>query len=77
MTAENIKTGLTERILTSGKVILFNRKKEDSKAISGANCASYLGEPLKDQERTFGVLAVQSYRKDIIYEESDKNVLMG
>lgn len=76
MTEENIKTGLTERILTNGEVILFNRKKEDSQATSGTNCASYLGVPLKDQERTFGVLAVQSYRKDIIYEESDKNVLM-
>ncbi len=76
MTEENIKTGLTERILSSGEVILFNRKKEDSKAISGFDCASYLGVPLKDQNRTFGVLAVQSYRKDIIYEESDKNVLM-
>lgn len=76
MTEENIKIGLTERILTSGEVILFNRKKEDSKAITGSDCTSYLGVPLKNQHRTFGVLAVQSYTKDIIYEESDKNILM-
>lgn len=76
MSYENKKNGLTERILIDGEVILFNRKKEDSRAKSGSDCASYLGVPLKDQERTFGVLAVQSYRKDIIYKESDKNVLM-
>lgn len=76
MTEENIKTGLTERILTNGEVILFNRKKEDIKAITGSDCASYLGVPLKDKHRTFGVLAVQSYTKDIIYEESDRNILM-
>lgn len=76
MNEANIKTGLTERILSSGEVILFNRKKEDTKAKTGSDCASYLGVPLRDHGRTFGVLAVQSYRKDIIYEESDKNVLI-
>jgi len=70
------KIGLTEKILNSGEVIFFNRKKEQSKAKAGIECTSYLGVPLKDKTRTFGVLAVQSYRKDIIYSKTDKKVLV-
>jgi len=76
MTEESIKTGLTERILSSGEIILFNEKDESNDIFTGTICASYLGVPLKDKDKIFGVLAVQSYRKDIIYKESDKNVLM-
>ncbi len=73
---ENKKRGLTEQILMTGKVIHFNRKKEDDEAKNGTDCASYLGVPLKDQDRTFGVLAVQSYQNDIVYDDRDKKVLM-
>jgi len=69
------KVGLTEKILITGKVIFFNRRKEYNRAEAGTECASYLGVPLKDKKRTFGVLAVQSYREDIIYDETDKKVL--
>jgi len=73
---KNKKIGLTEKILMQGKVVHFNRNQEDDQAISGTDCASFLGVPLKDNNRTFGVLAVQSYQKDIIYDETDKKVLM-
>ncbi|MDQ7048986.1 MAG: EAL domain-containing protein [Enterobacterales bacterium] len=76
MTENNKKIGLTERILTSGEVVHFNRHIEDEKATSGTDCASFLGVPLMDKNRTFGVLAVQSYQQDIIYDETDKKVLM-
>jgi len=76
MSRENIKLGLTEQILIYRKVILFNRHKEDDKAKSGTDCASYLGVPLKDKNTVFGVLAIQSYQQDIIYNESHKNILI-
>ncbi|MBV1907837.1 MAG: EAL domain-containing protein [Kangiellaceae bacterium] len=69
-------TGLTEQILTSGEVILFNRTQHDGKPFSGTECASYLGVPLTDKNKTFGVLAIQSYRQDIRYTETDKNILV-
>lgn len=68
--------GLTERILHSGDVILFNRKSSDKEAMAGANCASYLGVPLKDGKQAFGVLAVQSYDPENRYNESHKNILV-
>jgi len=76
ITEENKRIGFTERILLSGEVVLFNRRDEDAKATSGASAASFLGVPLKDKNRTFGVLAVQSYSKDIIYDEIDKKILI-
>jgi PAS domain S-box-containing protein len=36
---------------------------------------SWLGVPLKDEGRTVGVLAVQSYTKDIQYTPQDKDIL--
>jgi len=76
MTEENKRTGLTEQILLSGEVILFNRNDDDEESVTGSNCTSYLGVPLKDNDRTFGVLAVQSYTKDIIYDEIDRKILV-
>jgi len=76
ITEESKRTGLTEQILLSGDVILFNRNEDDEESIAGTNCASYLGVPLKDKNRTFGVLAVQSYSKDIIYDEIDRKILI-
>jgi PAS domain S-box-containing protein len=37
--------------------------------------SSWLGVPLKADERTIGVLAVQSYTKDVRYSEEDRDLL--
>src|SRR5436190_11582930 len=37
--------------------------------------SSWLGAPLKAERRTVGVLAVQSYTKDVQYTEQDKELL--
>jgi PAS domain S-box-containing protein len=37
--------------------------------------SSWLGVPLKDKDRTIGVLVVQSYTKDVQYTEQDKDLL--
>jgi len=70
------KIGLTEKILTSGDIIFFNQRKDFAATEAGIECTSYLGVPLKDKDKTFGVLAVQSYRKDIVYNETDKKILI-
>jgi PAS domain S-box-containing protein len=49
-----------------GEIELLGALTEDS---------SWLGVPLKSQGRTVGVLAVQSYAKDIRYTEQDKELL--
>ncbi len=41
----------------------------------GAPCESWLGVPLKHEEKTIGVFAVQSYTKDVVYTESDASLL--
>ncbi len=76
MTKNASNLGLTEQILLKGDVIIFNRTDKDKKALSGSDCSSYLGVPLKDEESTFGVLAIQSYHKDIRYTEKDQSILM-
>jgi len=70
------KVGLTEKILNSGEVMFFNQRKDYGESEAGVECVSYLGVPLKDKNKTFGVLAVQSYRKDIVYNETDKKILV-
>ncbi len=76
MSEGNVKISLTERILINGDVILLNRIPDDGNAVSGSECASYLGVPLVDNNRNFGVLAIQSYQQDIIYNQTHKEVLI-
>ncbi|PCI65314.1 MAG: hypothetical protein COB38_11455 [Gammaproteobacteria bacterium] len=68
-------SGLTEKILFIGKTYLFNRTPKDGEAMTGTNCNSFLGVPLKERSRTFGVLAVQSYEADIIYDDKHETTL--
>ena len=37
--------------------------------------STWLGVPLKAEDRTIGVLVVQSYTKDVRYTEQDKDLL--
>jgi PAS domain S-box-containing protein len=41
----------------------------------GTPSASWLGVPLKTKNRLIGVVAVQSYRDDIVFGQTEKNVL--
>lgn len=74
---KSLKTGsgLTEKILFIGKTHLFNRTPKDGEAITGTNCNSFLGVPLKERSRSFGVLAVQSYEADIFYDDKHEATL--
>jgi diguanylate cyclase (GGDEF)-like protein len=72
---QNKKQGLTERILISGEALLYNRDPQDPDSFDGTNCTSYLGVPLINEDHVFGVLAVQSYHEELLYNEKDKAVL--
>jgi diguanylate cyclase (GGDEF)-like protein len=68
--------GLTEKIIHQGRPSIFNRSsnlKEGDQL--GTICYSFLGVPLKERTRTFGMLAVQSYEKNITYDSSQEILL--
>jgi len=67
--------GLSDRVIGKGKTLLFNRTPKDGEAVIGTNCNSFLGIPLKERSRTFGVLAVQSYEADIFYDDKHEELL--
>ena len=73
--------GLTELVLTSGAPLLATPDvmsrllAEGDVELLGAPSVDWLGVPLKRGERTFGVLAVQSYRQDARYTEHDRDLL--
>ncbi len=75
ITEDGEKNGLTEQILLHGQLIRLDREADSEEALTGAKCASFLGVPLHDTSRVFGVLAVQSYRQDIKYDDTNQNVL--
>ncbi len=53
-------------LIARGEIEPFGITTEDT---------SWIGVPLKDKGRTVGVLAVQSYTKDVQYTEQDKDLL--
>ncbi len=73
--------GLTGAVLRSGKALHLSGKEieelsADGKLDSeGATTFDWLGVPLRSGDRTFGVLAVQSYDEKIHYVESEKELL--
>jgi diguanylate cyclase (GGDEF)-like protein len=73
--------GLTEHVLRRGQPLLADRQRieqlacEGEVASFGTRSRSWLGVPLICDERTVGVLAVQSYSDDIGYDEGDQELL--
>jgi PAS domain S-box-containing protein len=73
--------GLTEYVLRSGEPLLVDARRfaamvaEGAIEVVGTPAVDWLGVPLRGGGRTFGVLAVQSYRAEMRYRERDKEVL--
>ncbi len=73
--------GLTELVLSTGAPLLATPDimgrllQEEEVELVGAPSVDWLGVPLKRGDRTFGVLAVQSYREDARYTDQDREVL--
>lgn len=81
-TARKLGKGLTEYVLRTEKPLLaspeiFNDLVRKGEAVSiGAPSIDWLGVPLKTQDRTIGVLVVQSYTEGIRYGEKEKSILI-
>ncbi|MHC1707739.1 MAG: ATP-binding protein [Bacteroidales bacterium] len=77
-----LKKGLTEYILRTGRPMLTNPAiinqlvSKGEIEIMGTLTYDWLGVPLKTKDRIIGVLVVQSYKEDIRYTESDKDMLI-
>ena len=73
--------GLTEYLLRHGKPLLLDGRQQTSLENdgefrgSGVPSNSWLGVPLREGERVFGALVVQSYRSDVLYGERERELL--
>ncbi len=72
---------LTSFVIRTGVAQLVDIEREKELTAKGeiepvgAPCKSWLGVPLKHEGKTIGVFAVQSYSEDIIYTQSDAELL--
>jgi len=73
--------GLTEYVLRTGKPILVTPEKFDELETAGevvsigASSIDWLGVPLQSGGKSFGVLVVQSYSKNVRFGEHEKELL--
>ncbi|MCK7595252.1 EAL domain-containing protein [Pseudomarimonas salicorniae] len=74
--------GLTEYLLRYGEPMLLDGTQQTSLEHDGAfrgagvPSHSWLGVPLRDGERVFGAVVVQSYRSDVLYGERERDLLV-
>ncbi len=72
---------LTSYVIRTGEAQLVDNEREQELTKQGeiepvgAPCVSWLGVPLKHEGKTIGVFAVQSYSEEIIYTQSDAELL--
>ena len=73
---------LTSYVIKTGEAQLvdFDRERELTDLgeieLVGAPCVSWLGVPLKHEEKTIGVFAIQSYSEEVVYTDSDAALLV-
>ncbi len=76
-----LRRGLTEYVLKKGKSLLATKEiylelaEKGEIELIGEFPVDWLGVPLKVQNKSIGVIAVQSYDKEIRYDESSKQAL--
>ncbi len=74
--------GSTEFILNTGTILhapapVFEEMSQQGELdLLGAPAVDYLGVPLTSGEKTFGVMAIQSYDPKIIFTEREKEILI-
>jgi len=72
---------MTSFVIRTGEAQLVDVERENELTrqgeieLVGAPCVSWLGVPLKHEDKTIGVFAVQSYSEQIIYTQSDAEIL--
>jgi PAS domain S-box-containing protein len=72
--------GLTELVLRTGERVLVTPERPGPEAdgsvdLVGARSLDWLGVPLKVGDRTIGMLAVQSYSREVRYGEHEAHIL--
>ncbi len=73
--------GLTEYMLRQGEPVLLDGLQQTSLENggefrgSGVPSHSWLGVPLREGERAFGAVVVQSYRGDVVYGQRERELL--
>lgn len=72
--------GLTELVLKTGERVLVTPERPGPEAdgsvdLVGARSLDWLGVPLKVGDRTIGMLAVQSYSREVRYGEYEAHIL--
>ncbi|MFZ5940188.1 MAG: PAS domain S-box protein [Bacteroidota bacterium] len=72
---------LTGYVIKTGKSQLVDAAREEELMhmgeieLVGTPCVSWLGVPLKIEERIIGVFVIQSYQEDIVFSEEDVHLL--
>lgn len=75
------RKGLTEYVITTGESLLCNAecskrlKAEGKIEIVGVANTIWLGIPLKFEENTIGIMALQHYHDETVYGQQEKNML--
>jgi PAS domain S-box-containing protein len=72
LTSFVIKTGEAQLVDVEREKELTNQGEIEP---VGAPCVSWLGVPLKHEAKTIGVFAVQSYTEQVVYTQSDAELL--
>ncbi|QOL27208.1 EAL domain-containing protein [Thalassotalea sp. LPB0316] len=71
----------TELVIRTGKEVLLDREKMLTLYAEGViskpqdNSTSWLGVPLKIDDQIIGAMVIQSYQADVLYSESDAELL--
>jgi PAS domain S-box-containing protein len=79
---QKLRRGMTEFVLHSGQPLLATPEvyarliEEGAIEIIGAPCVDWLGVPLKNNEQTIGVMALQTYTHQVRYTQADQDVLV-
>lgn len=80
-TPRKMSNHYTELVIRAGHEVLLDRPKmqelldQNIKSTSEANCHSWLGVPLKVDNKIIGAMVIQSYQSDVVYSESDAELL--
>ncbi len=76
-----IGNGLTETLIKAGSTVLFKKGNlenycvDNKIKINGTIPESYLAAPLMGEDGAFGLIAVQDYNNDKLYQLGDKDLL--
>ncbi len=75
LSSNDLSPSLTVEVLLSGETLLVNQKEDFEQRSTGPISVSWLGTPLQDNDKTFGVIAIQSYEKKHVHSLENLSVL--